>query len=82
MPQLKWSHFKPEFAGKPYEDAEAHLPRTNDWMDTLTFPEDVKLQRFCLALVGEGRLWYESLRPIALDWNGLKIRLGNNDRQY
>ena len=29
MPQLHWSHFKPEFSGKP-EDAEAHLLRTND----------------------------------------------------
>ena len=25
-----------------------------------------------LTLVGEARLWYESLRPIALDWNGLQ----------
>ena len=30
MPQLNWSHFKPEFTGKPDEDAEAHLLRTND----------------------------------------------------
>ena len=65
MPQLNWSHFKPEFAGKPDEDAEAHLLRTNDWMDTHVFPEGVKAQRFCLTLVGEARLWYESLRPIA-----------------
>ena len=28
--QLNWSHFKPDFSGKP-EDAEAHLLRTNDW---------------------------------------------------
>ena len=34
MPQLNWSHFKPEFAGKPNEDVEAHLLRTNDWMNT------------------------------------------------
>ena len=25
MPQLNWSHFKPEFTRKPNEDAEAHL---------------------------------------------------------
>ena len=25
MPQLNWSHFKPEFTGKPDKDAEAHL---------------------------------------------------------
>ena len=31
---LNWSHFKPEYSGKPDEDAEAHLLRTNDWMDT------------------------------------------------
>ena len=30
MPQFNWSHFKPEFAGKPDEDAEAHLLRTNN----------------------------------------------------
>ena len=30
MPQLNWSHFKPEFSGKPEEDAEAHLLTTND----------------------------------------------------
>ena len=45
---------------------------TNDWMGTHTFPECVKVQRFCLILVGEARLWYESLRTIALDWNGLQ----------
>ena len=31
---LNWSHFKPEFSGKPEEDAETHLFRTNDWMNT------------------------------------------------
>ena len=31
--QLNWSYFKPEFAGKPEEDVEAHLLRTNDWME-------------------------------------------------
>ena len=35
--QLNWSYFKPEFAGKMDEDAEAHLLRTNDWMDTHNF---------------------------------------------
>ena len=35
--QLNWSHFKPEYAGKLEEDAEAHLLRTNDWMDTNDF---------------------------------------------
>ena len=58
VPQLHWSHFKLEFAGKPDEDAEAHLLRTNDWMDNHAFPEGVKFQRFCLTLVGEARLCY------------------------
>ena len=74
MPQLKWSHFKPEFTGKTDEDAELHLLRTNDWIDTHAFPEAVKVQRFCLTLVGEARSWYESLRPIVLDWNGLQTQ--------
>ena len=37
MPQLNWSHVKPEFAGKPDRYAEVHLLRT-DWMDTHAFP--------------------------------------------
>ena len=72
MSQLNWSHFNPEFAGKPDEDVEAHLLRTNDWMDTHAFSEGVKVQGFCLTLVGETRLCYESLRPIVLDWNWLE----------
>ena len=71
MPQLNWLHFKLEFTGKPDEDAEAHL-RTNDWMDIYVYPESVKVQCFCLILVEEARLWYESLRPIHVDWNGLQ----------
>ena len=34
QPQLNWSHFKPEFSGKPEEDVGSHLLRTNDWMET------------------------------------------------
>ena len=30
MPDLNWSHLKPEFTGKPDENAEAHVLRTND----------------------------------------------------
>ena len=69
---LNWSHFKPEFSGKPGDDAEAHLLRKNDWMETHNFPEVVKVQRFCLTLTGEVRLWYESLRPIVVNWQGLQ----------
>ena len=53
---LNWSYFKPEFAGRPEEYAEAHLLYTNDWMLTHNFLDDVKVQRFCLTLVGESRL--------------------------
>ena len=42
--QLNWSYFKPEFAGKAEEDVEAHLLRTNDWMDTHNFPDDQKVR--------------------------------------
>ena len=69
---LNWSHFKTEFAGRPDEDAEAHLLHTNDWMLTHNFLNDVKVQRFCLTLVGEARLWYESLTPIANNWPALQ----------
>ena len=75
--QLNWSHFKPKFAGKPDEDAEAHLLRMNYWMDTHGFQEGVNVQCFCLTLVGEARLWYESLRSINVDLN----RLQNQVRQ-
>ena len=42
VPQLNWSHFKLEFPDKPDEDAEAHLLKTYDWMDTHAFPRGVK----------------------------------------
>ena len=70
--QLNWSHFRPELACKPEEDVEAHLLCTNDWMNTYNFPGDVRVQRLCLTLVGEARLWYEALRPIANDWQALQ----------
>ena len=51
-----WSHFKQEYSGKPEEDVEAHLLRINDWMNTHDFPHRVKVQRFCLTLMGEAIL--------------------------
>ena len=53
-------------------DAEAHLLHTNDWMNAHNFIEGVKVQRFCLTLLGEARLWYHSLEPINVDWQGLQ----------
>ena len=70
-------NFKPEYSGKPDEDVEAHLLRTNDWMDTHRFQDHVKVQRFCLTLTGKDRLWYESLGLINTDW----VRLQNTFRQ-
>ena len=57
---------------------EAHLLHTNDWMETHNFQQGVKVQRFCLTLIGEARLWYGSLRPIAKDWPALQ----ENFRQH
>ena len=69
---LNWSNFKPEFSGKPDEDAEAHLLHSNDWMNVHHFVEGVKVQRFCLTLLAEARLWYQSLEPINVDWEELQ----------
>ena len=33
-------------------------------MDAHHFNEDIKVQRFCLTLLGEARLWYHSLEPL------------------
>ena len=60
----------------------------NNWMDTHQFQEGVKVQRFCLTLVGEARLWYKSLRLINIDWQGLQnqfrqqyYKIGNTREQ-
>ena len=60
----------------------------NDWMDTHEFPEQVEVQRFCLTLIGEARLWHELLRPINVDWVGLQnmfrqqySKIGNTKEQ-
>ena len=85
---MNWSHFKPEYSGKPEEDVEAHLFRTNDWMNTHDFPDGVKVKRFCLTLMGEARLWYASLEPIVMTWPELQnqfrrqySKLGNTSEQ-
>ena len=65
-----------------------HLLRTNDWMNTHDFPDDVKVQRFCLTLTGEARLWYALLEPIVMIWQELQnqfrqqySKLGNTREQ-
>ena len=70
---------------------EAHLLRTNDWMTTYNFPDDQKVMRFCLTLLGEAWLWYETLngQQQQLDWAGLQecfrqqySKFGNTREQY
>ena len=86
---LNWSNFKPEFSGKLEEDAEAHLLHSNDWMNAQHFDEDIKVQRFCLTLLGEARLWYQSLEPLGdTTWAQLQnlfrqrySKLGNTHEQ-
>ena len=89
VPQLNWSYFKPEFLAKPEENVVAHLLRTNDWMETHNFPDDAKVERFCLTLTGEARLWYETLRHIQIDWTVLQehfrqqySKFGSTREQY
>ena len=61
---INLSNFKPEFSGKPEEDAEAHLLHSNNSMNAHHFDEDMKVQRFCLTLLGEARLWYHSIEAL------------------
>ena len=76
---MNWSHFKPEYSGKPEEDVEAHLLRMNDWMNTHDFPEDVKVQRFCLTCMGEARSWYAFIRTYSDDHGrNCRISVGDN----
>ena len=69
---IHFSYFKLELSGKPDEDTEAHLFCMNNWMNVHHFNEGVKVQRLCLTLLGEARLWYQSLEPINVDWKGLQ----------
>ena len=86
---INWSNFKPEFSQKPEEDAEAHLLHSNDWMNAHRFNEDIKVQRFCLTLLGEARLWYHSLELLRdTTWAQLQnlfrqrySKLGNTQEQ-
>ena len=83
-----WIWKKPEFSGKPEEDMESHLLSTQDWMEAHNFPNEVKVRCFCLTLIGEARLWYESLAPLDGDWPALQnkfrwqySKLGNTPKQ-
>ena len=83
-----WIGKKPEFSGKPEEDAESHLLSMRDWMEVHNFPEGEKVRHFCMTLIGEARLWYESLAPLDNDWPALQnkfrwqySKIGNTPKQ-
>ena len=83
-----WIGKKPEFSGKPEEDAESHLLSTRDWMEAHNFPNEVNARHFCLTLIGEARLWYESLASLDDNWPALQnkfrwqySKLGNTPKQ-
>ena len=85
VPQIiyqNWIGKKPEFSGKPEEDAESH------WMEAHNFPEGEKVRHFRVTLIGEARLWYESLAPLDNDWPTLQnkfrwqySKIGNTPEQ-
>ena len=58
-------------------------------MNIHCFDEGIKVQRFCLTLVGEARLWYQSLEPLGdMTWAQLQnlfrqrySKLGNTCKQ-
>ena len=91
IPQIfyqNWIGKKPEFSGKPEEDAESHLLSTRDRMEAHNFPEGEKVRYFRVTLTGEARLWYESLTPIDNDWPALQnkfrwqySKIGNTPEQ-
>ena len=68
---------------------QVHLLRTNDWMNTHSFPNDQKVRRFCLTLTGKARLWYETITNVNLDWPKIKehcrqqySKFGSTREQY
>ena len=57
-------------------------------MEAHNFPDGDKGRHFCLTLVGEARLWYESLALLDDDWPALQnkfrchySKIGNNPKQ-
>ena len=83
-----WIGKKPEFSGKPEEDAESHLLSTRDWMEAHNCPEGDKVRHFHLTLIGEARLWNESLALLDDDWPALQnkfmwqySKIGNTPEQ-
>ena len=42
-----WIGKKPQFSGKPKEDAESHLLSTRDWMEAHSSQRETRLDIFC-----------------------------------
>ena len=83
-----WIGQKPEFSGKPEEDAESHLLSSRDWMEAHNFPEGDKVRHFCIMQIGKTRLWYELLAMLDDDWPPLQnkfrwqySKIGNTSKQ-
>ena len=58
-------------------------------MDTHNFPDDQNVRRFCLTLMGEASLWYETIRQVQLDWPAMQecfrqqySKFGSTREQY
>ena len=51
-------------------------------METHNFPEVAKVQRLCLTLTGEARLWYETLRPMEVDLTALQEHFRQQYSKY
>ena len=61
---------------------------TRDWMEVHNFPEGEKVRHFHMTLIGEARLWYESLALLDNDWPALQnkfrwqySKIGNTPEQ-
>ena len=59
-----------------------------DWMEMHNFPEGEKVRYFRVTLIGEARLWYESLALLDNDWPTLQnkfrwqySKIGNTPEQ-
>ena len=57
-------------------------------MEAYNFPNEVKVRHFCMTLIGEARLWYESLALLDDDWPALQnkfrwqyLKIGNTPEQ-
>ena len=83
-----WIGKKPEFSGKPEEDAESHLLSTRDLMEVHNFQEGEKVRCFHVTLIGEARLRYELLALLDNDCPALQnkfrwqySKIGNTPKQ-